>query len=312
VRKAVVTAAGRGSRHFPATRTVQKELIPLVDVDGYVKPTLQIILEDVLRSGIDDICVIANAANAGPIRAHFTGVGRQQLAEEYGGKDWIRSQSETLAEIGRRLTVVVQPTQEGYGHAVYQAREWTAGEPFVLLTGDHVNVAGGAGPAPRQVVDVYEAHGATVSSVARVAEADVSRYGTAAAEPIAGGVYRMRELVEKPSAGEARARLKTPGVPDGYYLCFYGIHVFSALLFDCLEEMVNRDMRERGELQLATAQHMLLARGPYLLAEIEAEQYDMGTPEGLVRTQTALALHSPFRSAVSAQLSLDCDHAGAR
>jgi len=306
VRKAVVTAAGQGTRQFPATHTIQKELIPLVDMDGYSKPTLQVIMEDALQSGIEEFCVIANPANAGPIRAHFTGISEEQRAGSFRGKDWALTLSDTLHDIGNRMTIVVQESPQGYGHAVYQAREWAGDEPFVLIVGDHVNISDTDTPCPRQIVDIYDRFQSPVSSVARIPAPNMSRYGVCAGRPFEGATnpsYYMTAMQEKPSLADARARLVTPGLPEDTFLCFYGLHVFPSAVFDCLHYLIEHDIRERGEIQMATAQQMLFESGPYIVSELAGKQLDMGTPDGLIMTQLTLALNSPYRELVLSLLA---------
>ena len=301
VRKAVVTAAGQGTRQFPATHTIQKELIPLVDMDGYAKPTLQVILEDALVSGLEELCVIANPVNAEPIRAHFTAISDEQRSGPFRGKDWALALSDRLHDIGNRMTIVVQESPLGYGHAVYQAREWVGDEPFVLIVGDHVNISNTGTTCPRQIVDVFDRFQCPVSSVARIPAPRMSRYGVCAGRPVDDGErrsYYMTAMQEKPSIEEARERLVTQGLPEDCFLCFYGLHVFPSDVFDCLHHLVEHNIRERGEIQMAAAQQMLFERGPYIVSELAGKQLDMGTPDGLIMTQLALALHSPYREAV--------------
>ena len=156
VRKAVITAAGKGTRQYPATNTVQKELFPLVDVDGYTKPTLQIIVEEALASGIEEVCIVANTANVDAIRRHFEMPSAQARAA-LKGKEWALGLADKLADMGERLTFVVQAVQDGYGHAVLQARDWVGDEPHVLMLGDHVYIGHGE-RCCRQAVDVYNRH----------------------------------------------------------------------------------------------------------------------------------------------------------
>jgi UTP--glucose-1-phosphate uridylyltransferase len=306
VRKAIITAAGRGTRQYPASNTVQKELFPLVDVDGYTKPTLQIIVEEVLASGIEELCIVANPSNIGPMRQHFRGLTAAQKAGSFRGKDWALTLSDTLEDIERRLTFVVQETQDGYGHAVYQSREWVGDEPFALLLGDHVYMSALAERCARQVIAAYEVNDCPVSSVARTPEANIPRFGTIAGRPIPGTqppVYEIAEMVEKPTRQYAREHLRTPGLPADEYLCFFGIHVFPPAIFDCLQHLIDRDIRDRGEIQLTNAQALLLERERYLVSEVLGERFDMGVPEGLVETQIALALHSPYREQARAMLA---------
>ena len=134
IRKGVITAAGRGTRQYPASKTVQKELFPLVDVDGFAKPTVQILAEELFASGLEEVCIVANASNIEPMRRHFL----EPAPASFAGKDWADALTKSLADMADKLTFVVQETQDGYGHAVYQAREFAGSEPFLITLGDHV------------------------------------------------------------------------------------------------------------------------------------------------------------------------------
>jgi UTP--glucose-1-phosphate uridylyltransferase len=298
VRKAVITAAGRGTRQYPASTTVQKEMFPLVDVDGLTKPTIQIIAEEALDAGIEELCIVTAPGDEEMYRRHFRGLS-EDLLPAFQGKEWALRESEQLARIERALRFATQTSPEGYGHAVYCAREWVGDEPFLLLLGDHVYIS--ADPqgrrCARQVVEVFERTGQTVSSVKRTPERLLHLFGTVRGEPEPGeeSLYRVAAMVEKPTPERAEADLRTPGLRSGEYLCFFGMHLFTPAIFDCLGYNIAHDVRERGEFQLTSAQAMLAEREPYLAFEARGERYDMGVPFGLVETQLALALHSPMR-----------------
>ena len=283
IRKGIITAAGRGTRLMPATRTVQKELFPLMDSDGTVKPLVQLLVEELLAAGLEEICIVANLANAEPMRRHFAG-------------------DDALAP---HVTVVVQETQDGFGHAVYQARDWAAGEPVVLTLGDHLYLSHTDTRCARQVLDAFAAQGASVTSVMRAPEASIFRYGILAGCPVPNTeppVYEITTMVEKPTVEYARAHLQTPGLPDGEYLAHFGIHAFTPAIFDCLADLIENNLRERSEFQLTSAQVLLQERERYLLCEVAGERLDMGNPEGLMETQIALALRSPYAAKARAML----------
>ena len=301
IRKGVITAAGRGTRQYPASQTVQKELFPLVDVDGYAKPTVQILVEELLASGIEEVCIVANPANAGPMRRHFA----EPPPKISPGREWMTPLADALADMAARLTFVVQEAQEGYGHAVFQAREWVGDEPFLLTLGDHIYFSDTQDRCAGQVMTAYETHQAPMTSVSRVPESQLYRYGTLAGLPLPGTqppVYELRALAEKPTVEYARAHLQTPGLPDGQYLVHFGTHAFPPVIFDCLEYLIRHDLRVRGEIQLTSAQELLLERGRYLACEVAGIRCDMGIPEGLIETQIALALRSPFAAQARAVL----------
>jgi UTP--glucose-1-phosphate uridylyltransferase len=293
IRKAVITAAGKGTRQYPASHTVQKELFPLVDVDGFTKPTLQIIAEEALASGIDEICIVTNPSNDHAIRSHFTGLLPEQRAA-FANKPWGLELSNKLTEMREHLTFVVQEHQDGYGHAVYQAKDFVGDEPFLMLLGDHVYVA----PLVRctaQVSDQFDFFGDPISSVYPVPEDVVYRYGVVSTEPIAGSerASRIIAMIEKPTVEQARNLPKSPASPVGTYLSFFGIHALPSEIFNCLDYLITNDIRLKGEIQFTSAQQILLDQSSrYIALTIDGKRYDMGVPEGLIETQ--LALYSPF------------------
>lgn len=306
VRKAVITAAGRGTRQYPASTTVQKEMFPLVDIDGLTKPTVQIIAEEALDAGIEEICIVTAPGDAERYRQHFRGLSTD-LLPAFDGKDWALRESEQLGRLERVLHYVTQPSPEGYGHAVYSAREWVGDEPFLLLLGDHVYIS--TDPAgrrcARQVVEVFDRMSKTVSAVKRTPERLLHFFGTVRGKPVPGeaNIYDVTAMVEKPTPERAERELRTPGLSPGEYLCFFGMQVFTPAIFECLSYIIAHEMRERGEFQLTSAQALLAEHEPYLAFETCGERYDMGVPFGLAETQLALALHSPMREEMLASLS---------
>ena len=122
---------------YPATVTIQKEMLPLMDRDGIIKPAIQIIIEEALDSGIEEVCLIVNRSNRPQIEAHFGELPTDEL-KLFNGKDWAMLQSAKLKQISARLSLIEQPAPEGYGHAVWCAKEWVGNEPFLLMLGDHI------------------------------------------------------------------------------------------------------------------------------------------------------------------------------
>ena len=302
-RRAVITAAGRGTRQFPATRSVQKEMLPLVDRDGVTKPTIQIIVEECLASGIEEICIVVAKGEQGPFRNHFSGLSNEDR-RAYAAKPDLLRQADKLADMERRIAYVEQPAPEGFGHAVFQARDFVGDEPFLLLLGDHVYTTPPGVPfCAAQLLAIGERAGAkaSVTSVRLDPESEVGVTGVvkgaardsslAADEP--GQTYDLLALKEKPTPDEARA-LATPGVPDGFYLCHFGLHLFAPAIFDCLGELIANNVRVKNEIQLTSAQELLRQRSPYLAAYLNGTRWDTGVPKGYAETQMALSLAGPY------------------
>jgi UTP--glucose-1-phosphate uridylyltransferase len=298
IKKAVITAAGRGTRHYPATSAVRKELFPLVDRDGITKSVMQLIVEEVLESGIDDICIVASPGGDEDFKKYFSGLQPDEITA-YASKEWAIEQSEKLEEMGSKLSYAIQEVQDGYGHAVYCARDFVGDEPFLLLLGDHIYVSNADERCSLQVLQVFNKYGISSAGVKQTPEKLLHRFGTVAGEPVdaSSDTYRISAIKEKPSADYAKAYLATPGIPSGQFLCFYGIQCFTPAIFDCLEYHIRNDIRERGEIQLTSSMEMVRAREGFMAVEIHGERYDVGVPLGYLETQAALALKSPFRDA---------------
>jgi UTP--glucose-1-phosphate uridylyltransferase len=169
-------------------------------------------------------------------------------------------------------------------------RDFAADEPVLVMLGDHVYRTREARRCARQVLDCFAAFGHATSAVQRTPESQLHLFGTVAARSVDGapGVYDVREIVEKPDVAVARDRLRVPGLPDGTYLCWFGLHAMTPAIFEVLADDVRHDRRERGEFQLTGAQARLLARERYLAYEVAGTRHDMGDPAGLLATQAAL------------------------
>lgn len=303
IRKAVITAAGKGTRMYPGTNAVQKELFPLVDIDGIAKPTIQIIAEQAWAAGIEELCIVVQPGEAEQFRRHFKGLTEPEK-NSFKNKSWGLAQSDLLEKLQKAITYVEQKTQDGFGHAVYCAHEWASREPFMLLLGDHVYHSDSDINCFEQAISVYHEKQKTVYGVHRTPIDKIHLYGTVAG--IRDGanpkLYALDRMVEKPDETYARAHLVTAGLPENFFLTFFGIYLFTPGIFDVLKDHIDRDVRSRGEIQLTTAQHELMrAEGAYGL-EIEGEKLDMGTPLGYVQTQLALARKGVFKEQYQGEL----------
>src|SRR5260370_4276992 len=166
VSKAVITAAGRGTRQYPATSVVQKEMLPLVERDGVTKPVVQIIAEEAFEAGIEEICIVVSPGDEQQARQHFRAI-TQDVLPAFAGKEWALRESEKLARMEGALTFAVQQTPEGFGHAVYQSREFVGDEPFLLLLGDHIYINQNVNRCAEQLIDAYNLTNADAMSAVK-------------------------------------------------------------------------------------------------------------------------------------------------
>ncbi len=301
VRKAVITAAGRGTRQYPASTAVQKEMFPLVDRDGMTKPVIQIIGEECIDSGIEEICIITQPGEEQQYRDYFKRMTDLD-ARSYRGKDWAILESEKLGAFGDRLYFAEQHTPDGFGHAVYQAKKFVGDEPFLLLLGDHIYISDIKDRCARQLIKVYETYMLdTITGVQPTIERQLHLFGTVKGTPIDvnKGIYKADLIIEKPSIEYARENMVTPGLPAGNYLAHFGMHVFSPRIFDSLEYLFKNNIREKGEFQLTAAQeHLRQQTDKYWCVVTQGQRYDTGIPYGLMETQLALALNGIHRTEI--------------
>lgn len=301
VRKAVITAAGRGTRMYPASSAVQKEMFPLVDRDGLTKPVIQIIGEEAIDSGIEEICIITQPGEEKLYREYFRRLD-DDMVKSFRGKDWAILESEKLAEFGERLHFAEQHSPEGFGHAVFQARKFVGDDPFLLLLGDHIYISDIKDRCARQLIRVYEQYMAdVVTGVQPTVERLLHLFGVLRGQPIdpAKGIFKAELIVEKPSVELAREKLVTPGLPAGNYLAHFGMHVFTPRIFDSLEYLIKNNIREKGEIQLTAAQeHLRQSIDKYWCVIAQGQRYDTGIPYGIMETQLALALNGVHRAEI--------------
>jgi UTP--glucose-1-phosphate uridylyltransferase len=289
VRRAVITAAARGERLYPVADTIQKAMLPVVDLDGLHKPVIQIIAEEAFSSGIEEICVVCAPGDGERYVSAFTSL-RDNLVKSYKGSDWATQQADKIDYLLSRLQFAEQAEALGYGHAVYCARDFVQGEPFLLLLGDYLYVSAVAGQrCAAQLVALATQQECSVSAVNPTIEHQIGRYGTLTGKhvPAQQGVYEIEKIIEKPSLSTAELELQTSGLRAGYYLCFFGMHVLTPTIFNILER---HQSQGTGNLLLTPALQDLAETEKYLALEVKGTRYDLSRRHGLLRAQLALGL----------------------
>jgi len=268
VRKAVITAAGQSQRRLP--------LQNLIDRDGHERSVLAILMEETLRANIEEIAVVVWPGDE---------AAYEQVIPGHAG----------------RVRFISQPEPRGYGHAVWCAREFTAGDPFLHLVSDHLYVGAAAGACAARVVEVAEAERCSVSAVQATHESLLTGYGVVGAQRAgqANDRYRVETVIEKPTPTEAEQKLVVPGMRAGYYLCFFGMHVLTPAIMDILGENV---AASTARVSLSQALAQLATKERYLALEMDARRYDVGLRYGLLTAQLALALSGQDRDEVLTML----------
>jgi UTP-glucose-1-phosphate uridylyltransferase/mevalonate kinase len=283
VRKAVIPAAGFGTRLFPATKAVKKELFPVIDREGRVKPVILAIIEEALAAGIEEIGVIIQSSD----RAMFEDFLHTPPTIENLNKlsQANREYSDYLLGIGHRVSFIVQDAQEGYGHAVYCARDWVGGEPFLLLLGDHLCVSESGTSCARQRLDTYERFNRSVVGLKVSPAEEIGNFGCVAGvweEP--GAVLAVTEVAEKPDLAYARERLQVEGLENDRFLTLFGQYVLTPRIFEYLDENISRNIRERGEFQLTSCLDRLRREDGLSGYVVRGRAFDIGNPETYLRT----------------------------
>ncbi|HXF50494.1 MAG TPA: UTP--glucose-1-phosphate uridylyltransferase GalU [Dehalococcoidia bacterium] len=270
VRKAVVLAAGYGTRLLPATKAQPKEALPLVD-----KPIIQYTVEEAVESGITHV-IIVTAMGKRAIEDHFDRSLELEMAlREKGDFDRL-AEVQRISELAN-IVYVRQKQQLGIGHAVLQTRDLVGSEPFVLFFPDDVIVA--ERPVALQMIGVFEEFGGPVLGVQRVPREEISQYGVVEGEPVREGVWRVRSLVEKPDPDEAPSDL---GI--------VGRYVLTPDVFDIIERT---PPGKNGEIQITDALNTLAGRRPMFAYQFEGKRYDTGRPLGFLQASVELALRRP-------------------
>ena len=283
VRKAVIPAAGFGTRLFPASKATQKELFPIVDRDGVAKPAILLIVEEALQAGIEEVIIIVQE-NDRPAFQDFFNI---QIGIENYNKLPVHFQdyARRILEIGRRVRFVSQKNQEGFGHAVYCSREAVGDEPFLLMLGDHLYRSRGEMSCAAQLVEAYNAHGTSVLGLRRTPENMIANFGTVAGIWVEDGVLlNVTEFAEKPTLDYARTNLRVPGLAEGEYLTVFGQYIIKPRIFDTLESLIRNNVRDRGEFQLTSALDRLRQEDGFLGLMIDGQRYDIGLPEYYLET----------------------------
>lgn len=293
VKKAIIPAAGLGTRFLPMTKSSPKEMLPIVD-----KPVIQFVIEEAVESGIEDILIVTGRGKRA-LEDHFDYAPGLEAHLRRQGKV---EQAEQVRAIGARANIlfVRQKEQLGLGDAVRHGRRFVGDEPFALLLGDTIIDPGHPQGLHglQELQQVYQRHGASVVAVRRVDAQMVARYGIVDGRPVEGEhLYSLERLVEKPDPEEAPTDL-----------AIAGRYIFTPQIFDCIDRCA---AGKDGEIQLTDAMNLLAAQQPLQALLWQARRYDIGNKADYVRCFLDFALRHPdTREAVGACLrDMDADQA---
>ena len=295
IQKAIIPIAGYGTRLFPATKAVPKALFPIIAQDGIAKPIIQLIIEEALTAGVEEVCLVAQPQQVEPIATYFS----SDVADAIREKAELAAQADRLGEIGERLHFAIQAEPEGFGHAIYCARDFAAGEPVMVLLGDHLYISESGVSCAKQLADVYTQVGQSVTSLDLCHESELSLNGIVhgnRSSTESSRLFILAQISEKPTVEFAREHLRVDGVPDQQYLCNFGIDLLNPLLFDILDYNYRHRIVTHGEIQLRDAMSEMIKQEGMYGYRVAGKRYDTGNPQDLLKTVNAFGLDGPYRN----------------
>ena len=284
VRKAVIPIAGLGTRHFPASHAVKKELFPVVGPDGIARALFHYHLLELEAAGIEEICIIVQPGEDETVRRYLRGPDDAYLKrlEKYPA---LLREAEQMRGFAKRVSFAVQTQQEGYGHAVFQTKTFAGGEMVLLGLGDHLFRGKPVSPY-RELADMAKVSGGkSVSAVNRITAEQLKGYGTIAGKRRAENarLIDISLIVEKPTVAIAREKLHVNDLPSETWLGWFGMHLLAPSIYEVLGEMIRGNLRDNGEFQLTRAQEIQRQREGYLALEmIGARRFYFGVPDDFV------------------------------
>lgn len=270
VRKAVIPAAGLGTRFLPATKAQPKEMLPIVD-----KPTIQYIIEEAAAAGIEDIIVVTGR-NKRSIEDHFDRSIELEMELEKDGKDEMLKMVKDITEIAN-IHFIRQKQPLGLGHAVLTASHFIGNEPFAVLLGDDVVIS--KKPCLQQMIEVFDEYQTSIVGVQKVSDEVVHKYGIVDGKSVDDGVYKVKGLVEKPSLEEAPSNI-----------AILGRYILTPEIFRFLE---TQEKGAGGEIQLTDAMKRLAAEQAMYAYIFKGHRYDVGSKTGFLQANIEFALRNP-------------------
>jgi UTP--glucose-1-phosphate uridylyltransferase len=270
IRKAVFPAAGLGTRFLPATKASPKEMLPLVD-----KPLIQYVVEEAVASGIESVIIITGRDKTA-IEDHFDISFELEHLLRERGKEPLRKEIRAISEMAR-ISYVRQREALGLGHAIFQARDFCEGEPFAVMLAD--DIVDAEVPALKQMMAVYEKYDAPVLGTMQVEGEAISRFGVIDAEEVEPGVFKIKDMVEKPPFHQAPSDL-----------AIIGRYILTPDIFD---EIAETKPGAGGEIQITDAMRSLLKKRPFYAVRFQGTRHDAGDKLGFLIATVEFALKRP-------------------
>ena len=281
VRKAVIPVAGYGTRLYPATRMIKKDFFPIVDKDGRVKPVILILLEELIASGIEEVCIVLGSEEE---RQQYTDFFETRLSDVHYSrlKNELRDYEEKILRIGKRLRYVYQKEKRGFGHAVYQTAEFAGSDPVLLLLGDTIYESNTSKPCVLQFIEEYEKYSKPMVSIHSIPLTEVSHYGiiTGYWENKDQTVLNMTRFSEKPTIHYAEVNLPVR-LSDGKHKFYsvFGQYILTPEVYAQLHEDIEAQTDMSKEIELTAALEKVRAKEGMMGVVLNGKMFDMGKPD---------------------------------
>ncbi|VEP13958.1 UDP-glucose pyrophosphorylase [Hyella patelloides LEGE 07179] len=278
VKKALIPAAGFGTRMFPATKVVKKELLPIIDRDGRAKPIILKIVEEAVSAGIEEIGIVVQKDDVEVFQAFFQAPPKAELLAKLSSEN--QEYSQYLQELGQRITFLVQEQQEGFGHAVFCAKTWVNNEPFLLLLGDHVYHSKEKLSCTGQVLAAFEQTNSSVIGLTIMSGDIIHKAGCITGvwqQP--NSILEVTKLYEKPDLEYAKANLHVLGMPESDFLGIFGMYALKPEIFAHLADEIDNNLRYKGEFQLTTCLDRLREAQGIMGYLVKGQYFDVGMPQ---------------------------------
>ena len=267
IKKAIIPAAGLGTRMLPATKSMPKEMLPVFD-----KPTLQYIIEEAISSGIEEILIVTGR-NKQSIENHFDKSVELELELEKSKKYELLEQIRKISEFCD-IHYIRQREPKGLGHAIYRAKTFISNDPFAVLLGDDIVYS--KKPCLKQLIEVYEEKNSPILGVQRVKKEDVNKYGIVYGEKVSEKLTLVENMVEKPQVEEAKSDI-----------AILGRYIITSDIFEALEQT---SPGKNGEIQITDALYTLMQKRAIYAYEFDGKRYDLGDKLGLLKASIEFGL----------------------
>ncbi|MCC0177237.1 UTP--glucose-1-phosphate uridylyltransferase [Waterburya agarophytonicola K14] len=245
VNKAVIPAAGFGTRMYPATKALKKELLPIIDRDGRAKPIILAIIEEAVSAGIQEIGIVVQQSDRDLFHDLFKSPPKAELRQKLSTENL--EYTEYLQDLGDRITILTQTEQEGFGHAVFCTKDWVDNDPFLLLLGDHIYTSQTNISCAKQIVEIYQQVNTSVIGITVMNGNIIHKAGCVSGTwQTNNSILEISQIYEKPTLEYAREHLAVPGMKQDEFLGIFGMYLLESEIFDLLEDEINHNERHKG------------------------------------------------------------------